>query len=159
MCSVLPLPRHGDCLATRRPCSVQLFPCFKTDPHPWRQLFSSQMMIAEQQKAHPEQPASATRVRDVFQKQRRGHCSTFPSLCCSLQRHQAARGRVSCARTPFGPAGPTGASFQQLPACSNPSGREHPSAEPQPDSGSEKVAAKPTSRTASEPAAQTPCQD
>lgn len=46
-----------------------------------------------------------------------------------------------------------------LSAASNPSGGVHPRAEPQPDPGSEKVTAKPTSHTPSEPAAQTPCQD
>lgn len=46
-----------------------------------------------------------------------------------------------------------------LSAASNPSGGVRPRAEPQPDPGSEKVTAKPTSHTPSEPAAQTPCQD
>lgn len=46
-----------------------------------------------------------------------------------------------------------------LSAASNPSGGVRPCAEPQPDPGSEKVTAKPTSHTPSEPAAQTPCQD
>lgn len=46
-----------------------------------------------------------------------------------------------------------------LSAAGNPSGGERPRAEPQPDPGSEKVTAKPASRTPSEPAAQTPCQD
>lgn len=86
--------------------------------HSRRQLFSSQMMIAEQQKAQPEQLESTKRVRDIFQMQARGHCSTSSSLWCSLQGQETWPGQVRCTRAPFGPGSPMGTGFRQLAVCS-----------------------------------------
>lgn len=134
-------------------------PIFK-QTHPWRQLFSSQTMIAVQQKAHPDQPQCARRVQHIFQAQERGHCSSFSSLCCSPQGQEAVQGQARSARTPLGPASPTGQVLGSwLSAAGTPGSREHSHAELQPDLGREKVTAKPTSCRPSEPAAQTPCQD
>lgn len=121
-CSVLPLPTGRDSLpasetARGGPTPYSCSPVFK-QTHPRRQLFSSQMKIAEQQKAHPDQLQSARRVQDIFQAQERGHRSTFSSLHCSPQGQEAARGQARRARATFGPASPTGAGFRQLAICS-----------------------------------------
>lgn len=128
--------------------------------HPWRQLFSSQMMIAEQQKAHPGKPKRVRWVRDIFQGQERGHRSTFSSLPCSPQGQEAARGQARQPGHFSAQPAPWGQLLGSwLSAAGNPSGGERPRAELQPGPGSEKVTAKPTSHKPSEPAAQTPCQD
>lgn len=148
-CSAFPLPTCRGSPTSWKPLCTAV-PLLKLT-HAWRQKFSSQMMIAEEQKAHPGRPKYTRRVQEIFQVQKR---STFSSLCCS------PRGQERCARAPLSPACPMqGILGSRLSAASNPSGGVRPCAEPQPDPGSEKVTAKPTSHTPSEPAAQTPCQD
>lgn len=87
-CSALPLPACRDSPQHQRPLGTAV-PLLQ-HTHPWRQLCSSQMMIAEEQKAHPDRPKCTRRVQEIFQVQERGgHCSTFSSLYCSPQGQEA----------------------------------------------------------------------
>lgn len=108
-CSVLPLAKPDG-----RPRSIQLFPCFKADPS----LGAAVLQPNDNSRAAESSPESARRVQDIFQAQQRGHRSTFSSLCCSPQGHEAMRGQARRARAPLGPASPMGAGFRQLGICS-----------------------------------------
>lgn len=69
-CSALPLPMCRDSPTAWRPLCTAV-PLLK-QTHPWRQQFSSQMMIVEEQKAHPRRLKCTRRVQKNFQAQKRG---------------------------------------------------------------------------------------
>lgn len=126
--------------------------------HPWRQLFFSQMMRGRKltQTHLRVQGGCKTSSR----RKKEATAALFlpsPAPRKGGTQRQGRRGVPSHLSALPAPRGQVLGNW--LSAAGNPSGGEHPHAEPQPDPGREKVTAKPTSRKPSEPAAQTPCQD
>lgn len=100
-CSALPLPTCGDSPPAQRPLRTAV-PVSK-QTHPWRQLFSSRMMMAEEQKAHPHRPKCTRRVQEIFQAQQRGgQCSTFLPSTAPQKGRRGVPGHLSAQPVPGG---------------------------------------------------------
>lgn len=100
-CSALPLPTCRDSPPAQRPFRTAV-PVLK-QTHPWRQLFSSRMMMAEEQKAHPDPPKCTRRVQEIFQAQQRGgQCSTFLPSTAPQKGRRGVPGHLSAQPVPGG---------------------------------------------------------
>lgn len=126
--SLSPSPAAGPAPYSCRPVLKQT--------HPWGQLLSSQMITAEQQKAHPKEQGGC---KTSSRRSKGATTVLFPPSAAPHKGMKQCEGRQGVPGHLWAQPAPWRLVLGSwVSAASNPSGRERPCAEPQPDPGSER---------------------